>query len=489
MELGDFLERDIIHFLEQKREKKQTMLIDREEDYGIYLTKDYLKEVSRLLDKDELTGAQRLFEELREKYFELPKDTLESKNVYAILEQMYAKIDAYVKLRGNAQSIMPFSDIISPGYNAAGAHDGMMRVTKIEKKIDKIDQKITTFGQDVHELKNSLFDSKKNGLGITNNYSIAELKAQNAKMPDASIRDANIQNANAMPDIHPKSASFEPNATMKIGAVNIQSPEIRINSVASKDTISKNNVSKDDFSEDTFSKNNVSKDDFSKMDSFKINPPIAPKILKIPQNLQKENQTTTHFELKSFPNTEFKTSKIVNSDIHNNHEPVENKIEHYEHISRNETVEHTMPHETREMKAAGIKLFKIPKKHDEEYSLTNYQKNSKAKSSSTSAQTIIDSSNSDSLKIKKEQKRSSKKSDDSLLRNHEEKDTDTLKVSKENFQKLYDEALAFMKRKDYENASKLFFKALMVKPNHLASKIRLKECKEAMHHSGAIYHA
>ena len=61
MEFEQYLERDIITFLDSKTEKKDSTNIDREEEYGIYLMRDYLKELNYALDNDELTKAKKLF--------------------------------------------------------------------------------------------------------------------------------------------------------------------------------------------------------------------------------------------------------------------------------------------------------------------------------------------------------------------------------------------------------------------------------------------
>ena len=174
MDIDEFLEKDIIHFLEQRKEKP-TANADREEDYGLYLTKDYLKEAANYLNRDELIEAQKLFDELRLHYNSLPKESLESKKVYSMLEQMYTKIDIYLKLRSASEKIRPFSDLllgqpmysegitppIMPAQLVAMAGSG-----SIEKKIDRLDKKITEYGQDVKEVKFSLLRVPKSKTDI-----------------------------------------------------------------------------------------------------------------------------------------------------------------------------------------------------------------------------------------------------------------------------------------------------------------------------------
>ena len=99
MELEQYLEKDIITFLDSKITKSEKSTVDREEDYGLYLTRDYLKEISYALDNDELTKAKKLFDELKENYMSLPKSSTEKKKIYSILEKMYERIQNYVKIK------------------------------------------------------------------------------------------------------------------------------------------------------------------------------------------------------------------------------------------------------------------------------------------------------------------------------------------------------------------------------------------------------
>jgi thioredoxin-like negative regulator of GroEL len=99
MEFEQYLERDIITFLDSKMQRKDRTAIDREEEYGLYLTKDYLKELSYALDNDELTKAKKLFDELKSNYSKLPRSSVERKKIYSLLERMYEKIQNYVRIK------------------------------------------------------------------------------------------------------------------------------------------------------------------------------------------------------------------------------------------------------------------------------------------------------------------------------------------------------------------------------------------------------
>lgn len=109
MDFEQFLDKDILNFLDSKIEHKGKNLIDREEEYGLYISKDYVKELNTALDNDELTKAKRLFDELKDDYNKLPKNSLERKKIYVVLEQMFAKIEAYVKMHDHHSESVPIS--------------------------------------------------------------------------------------------------------------------------------------------------------------------------------------------------------------------------------------------------------------------------------------------------------------------------------------------------------------------------------------------
>ncbi len=95
MDFEQFLEQDIITFLEGKVEKKEKTNIAREEDYGLYLTKDYVKELEQALANDNMSRAKALFDELKDIYNHY-NQPVGKKKIYLILDEMYAHITHYV---------------------------------------------------------------------------------------------------------------------------------------------------------------------------------------------------------------------------------------------------------------------------------------------------------------------------------------------------------------------------------------------------------
>ena len=99
MDLDQFLEKDILTFLDGKMNKEKRNVVDREEEYGLYMTRDYIKELTKALENDELSKAKKLFDELKETYNHLPEESQEKKKIYALLEKMFEKIKNYVGMR------------------------------------------------------------------------------------------------------------------------------------------------------------------------------------------------------------------------------------------------------------------------------------------------------------------------------------------------------------------------------------------------------
>ncbi len=126
MEFEQYLERDILAFLDSKMQHKNSSNIDREEEYGLYLTRDYLKELNYALDNDELTKAKKIFDELKKIYSNQPTKSEERKKIYLLLERMYDKIQDYVKIKegkieiikqGNSEIIKDKTDVFKEIVN------------------------------------------------------------------------------------------------------------------------------------------------------------------------------------------------------------------------------------------------------------------------------------------------------------------------------------------------------------------------------------
>ena len=170
MEIDQFLERDVINFLDMHMEKKERTVVDREEEYGLYLTKDYLKELTTALDNDELTRAKKLFDELKSIYNRLPKNSLEKKKVYTMLEQMYAKIEAYVDMKeggANGQSgasgIILKKTVIKAGEKPKRADVLEQDTTGLSKEMNAISDKVSHVEMDISAIKSSLASGKGEG--------------------------------------------------------------------------------------------------------------------------------------------------------------------------------------------------------------------------------------------------------------------------------------------------------------------------------------
>jgi len=73
MDLGEFFGKRHDEFPRFQNREEDHNVVDREEEYGLYMNRDYLKELDSALDNDELTKAKKLFDELKNYYNSLPK--------------------------------------------------------------------------------------------------------------------------------------------------------------------------------------------------------------------------------------------------------------------------------------------------------------------------------------------------------------------------------------------------------------------------------
>jgi len=97
MDFDKFLEKDIIEFLDE-----QAMLVAekaaglREEEFDMYeITQDYSKEINEALKERDLRKAQKVFEDVKNRYLKAPENSLNKKRLYIIMEEIYERIKDY----------------------------------------------------------------------------------------------------------------------------------------------------------------------------------------------------------------------------------------------------------------------------------------------------------------------------------------------------------------------------------------------------------
>lgn len=461
MELDEFLERDIIHFLEERKEKKVGgPTADREEDYGLYLTKDYLKEVTRALEKDEITSAQKLFDELRTHYETLPKTSLEAKKIYSILEQSYSKINAYTQLKGNVQSIKTFDDVLDKGFQGSIHQKIHQTTTKIDKKIDNIDEKLTTFGRDVKELKHTIIDSSIPAALVTKGQTIY-------------LKDSNV---NILPSDAPKDSKPAKRPVEKKSAPEIErKPVIEITH-----------------------KVNVPEIFDSKKTSDMNTADLT--LLKVPEKNESPHPSlqSPHFkkeeEKKGIHLYKIPKSGKKKKHYSNNSEDIFNmKVKGEQHIMKTKDEKHEPAKIPPQEIIATSSIFKTkPEKMQEKHAEDRPAGNtipsritlpsSPGKEPTLEKEKIIlkedDAGQFDSPFQGPKPAIQSKKEPDIP-----DKKQTTVKSTTNEYEKLYSDALREFSLRNYEGASKLFMKVLEIKPTHRASIIRLKQCEEAMHNA------
>lgn len=429
MELDEFLEKDMLRFLEERKEKNtQDKIIDREEDYGLYLTKDYLKEVTSALESDEITKAQRLFDELRSYYETLPKGSLEAKKVYAILEQVYSKINAYNQLKGLTTNIRSFDDVLDRGFQGSIPQKIHQTTTKIDKKIDHIDEKITRFGEDFKELKKTIITGSQ-----SNKVSLENVESKKPIYITAS-------EIKISPPQNPSSSKIAEHSESNQKSKNIL-PAFNLDAESTHKT---NNKVKDD----SIEKFHLTKQAISHTEKPKSEKII--RIYKIPKNLKSRK----NFSLKK-DILDFNSSKKELFDKNLSEKNASKKI--------NE-VEKTNTDKEKSLEKQGSKLKNTQNDLSEgnkDFFDSPFQPSNKKE--------VIET-NKVSMTEKKMQEKSAQKTETS-----NKKSDDTL-----NYEEKYYEALKLMQLRKYEEAEKLFNEILSLKPNHKPSQIRLKQCQEAI---------
>jgi hypothetical protein len=97
MNFDKFIEKDIIDFLDKKADEMANKAAAvREEEFDLYeITEDYSKEINDALRENDLLKAQRIFEEVKNRYLQAPDTSANKKRWYMIMEEVYEKIKDY----------------------------------------------------------------------------------------------------------------------------------------------------------------------------------------------------------------------------------------------------------------------------------------------------------------------------------------------------------------------------------------------------------
>ena len=141
MDLGDFLEQDMIMFLdaqvEEMRAKKEVakpMIYDDADFYSIQ--RDYGKEVRAALDDDNLAKAKHIFDDLKDLYNKIPTKNANKRKAYLILEELYTIIKNYLEKRNKEHSLA--EEIFDPNITKAFSRENKEK-TLMEEKIEQSD--------------------------------------------------------------------------------------------------------------------------------------------------------------------------------------------------------------------------------------------------------------------------------------------------------------------------------------------------------------
>lgn len=97
MELDEWIQQNMKEFIEEKHPATKKLKAVRQDDAGLIINRDYLSLVDQALKNDRYRRAQELFNELKQKFTQVPLDHQEErKRYYRIMQRCYKKIYDYV---------------------------------------------------------------------------------------------------------------------------------------------------------------------------------------------------------------------------------------------------------------------------------------------------------------------------------------------------------------------------------------------------------
>ncbi len=105
MNFGTFIERDMIEFLEREEEKKRTKIENVEEETDFFnFQQDYYQDLIRALDKDDLTKAKNIFDEVKGR-FAKSTNKIEKKKLSVLLDDIYMEIKRHSKKKDSGKQL------------------------------------------------------------------------------------------------------------------------------------------------------------------------------------------------------------------------------------------------------------------------------------------------------------------------------------------------------------------------------------------------
>ena len=476
MEFEQYLERDIITFLDSKIEKKDSTNVDREEEYGIYLMRDYLKELSYALDNDELTKAKKLFDELKQNYSRIPKSSLQRKKMYTLLEKMYEKIQNYVKIKEGKIEIIRQGD------------------SEIQKDTTE------TFPDLANMAEKNKFDASKATISEPSNRKILSIEpdAAESEIPmdgihkdyeknisgiDSQILGSTIKESKSKGGKYyeDKTEPSEENEDEKSANQNVF--------VRRKPDIDEARVEKEKFLTDKHKKDHKDMDQISDADRIASRHPEAGKRKHDIMGFEdlKDNiidKTVAHLEILKMHVTERLLDELSKKLDESNHEQ-NKRIEElrkevmkkmtYELDKRFNSEKYTVSNKVEKLRGEIL---------DEVYRQAPHMVTSKDHSLNSNDVIVehyhIESSTTDIPSIERSdiityvEDNPSGKSESSAGKGQ----ASGIKYSGDELRVVYEQAIYYMFDNKYNEAAKLFRKIINVQPTNKAAKIRLQECIE-----------
>lgn len=148
MDLSKYLQEQIREFLEEKTKQKKDMLNKiREEEIDVFsIEKDYAKETQKALEENDVKKAKNIFDELRKTYNSLEKDDEKRNKYYAILEEVYVKIDKYLESQKDEKSL---SQELKDFKNTPEKREFEQKALQDEEKYEQLDKNLKEIQQNL----------------------------------------------------------------------------------------------------------------------------------------------------------------------------------------------------------------------------------------------------------------------------------------------------------------------------------------------------
>jgi len=137
MDIDEFIQQDVLVFLDQKLEQPQKR---RVMDDDMYVSRDFEEDLLNALDSSNIMGAKRVLHDLKQKFDEIPNGTPEKDQMKYLLQSLYEKFREHVEATSTISDMDDTLTRISRGKSPVPQQDDQKKTRLVAHASGLLDQ-------------------------------------------------------------------------------------------------------------------------------------------------------------------------------------------------------------------------------------------------------------------------------------------------------------------------------------------------------------